>query len=73
MRATRGAGEFGAHRGDLKLVKALVAHNVDLFAENRHALTALGHAVPAADASKREVNGEIIVFVKGNGWSRGAA
>ncbi|HGL6721405.1 ankyrin repeat domain-containing protein [Burkholderia contaminans] len=64
MRATRGAGAFGAHRGNLKLVKALIAHGADVFAQDLEGLTALGHAIRAANASKRDINEDIIMFLE---------
>ncbi|WP_434661516.1 ankyrin repeat domain-containing protein [Paraburkholderia sp. A3BS-1L] len=64
MRATRGAGVFGAKRGNFQIVKALVEHGADVFAQDQRRRTALAHAMAAAKASEKDVNQEIISFLE---------
>ncbi|WP_158934114.1 ankyrin repeat domain-containing protein [Burkholderia sp. S171] len=64
MQATKGAGAFGAKRGNLKIVKALVENGADVFAQDDRGLTPLGRAEFAARKSKQDVNDEIIAFLK---------
>ncbi|WP_213298038.1 ankyrin repeat domain-containing protein [Paraburkholderia sacchari] len=65
MRAATGAGAFGAKRGNFQIVKALVEHGADVFAQDQRRRTALGHAMAAAKASEKDVNQEIISFLEG--------
>lgn len=64
MRAARGAGLFGANRGNLQILKRLIESGADVFAQDNRGLTALGHANIDASSSKSGANDEVVDFLE---------
>lgn len=64
MRAARGAGLFGANRGNLQILKRLIEGGADVFAQDNRGLTALGHANIDASSSLSGANDEVVGFLE---------
>lgn len=64
MRAAKGAGLFGANRGNLQILKRLIKGGADVFAQDNRGLTALGHANIDARSSPSGANDEVVGFLE---------
>jgi ankyrin repeat protein len=64
MRAARGAGLFGATRGNLQILKRLIEGRANVFAQDNRGLTALGHANLDARSRASGTNDEVVAFLE---------